>query len=66
MTKAKTLIAACAVLAATLGTAVAPADARPMMRMHHHHMMMRHPMMHRGMMMRHPMMRHSMKRRHRM
>ena len=59
--KTKTLIAACAVLAATLGAAVAPAEARPMM-MHHHHHMMHHRMMHH----RHPMMHRMMHHRHHM
>lgn len=62
--KIKTLVAACAVLAATLGAAVAPAEAQPMMMHHHHHMMMRHhmhPMMHHRM-MHHMMMRHRMHR----
>ena len=55
--KAKSLIAACAVLTAVLGAAVAPAEARPMM-MHHHHMMMHrhHPMMMRHHMMHRPHM----------
>ncbi|RYC32231.1 hypothetical protein D3273_09365 [Lichenibacterium minor] len=55
--KIKALIAGC-VLAATLGAAVAPAQADPMDR-RMHHMMKRHEM-HR--MMRHERMRHEMHR----
>ena len=51
--KAKSLIAACAVLAATLATAGAPAEARPMMMHHHHHLMHRPMMSHRHRMMHH-------------
>ena len=51
--KIKSLIAAAAVLVATVGTTVAPVEAKPMMM--RHHMTMRHPMMHSHRMM-HPRM----------
>ena len=58
--KLKSLIAAAAVLAATVGTTVAPVEAKTMMM--RHHMKTRHHMMHSHMMkprmMRHHMMRH--------
>ena len=60
--KLKSLIAAAAVLAATIGTTVAPVEAKPMMKRHHmmmrHHMMHSHRMMHPRMMMGHHMMHH--------
>ena len=62
--KLKSLLAAVAVLAATVGTTIAPVEAKPMM---HHGMMMRHHMMHSHRMM-HPRMmgRHTMHHRHMM
>lgn len=59
--KLMSLIAAAAVLAATVGTTVAPVEAKPMMMGHHmmrHHMMHGHRMMHPRMMMRRHMMHH--------
>ena len=63
MTKTKSLLAACAALALSLGLMAAPANAQPMMHHHgmiHHHMMRHHPMMMRHHMMHHHMMRHHM------
>lgn len=61
MTKTKTLILACAAVAASLGAIVAPADAKPMM-MHHKSMMMHKKMMmhHKMKMMHHHRMMHRM------
>ena len=60
--KIKSLIAAAAVLAATVGTTVAPVEAKPMMMRHHMtmrpHMMHSHRMMHSRMMMGRHMMHH--------
>ena len=63
MSKAKSLIVACAVLVAAIGAIAVPANAQPMMMHRHHGMMMHHH--HPMMMHRHPMMmRHHMMHRH--